>query len=337
MIKTITYLCLLLVLIAGCSEDKKEPLTDYSLTEDLNVFKYKFFNLDGIDLSEEFIDIYNGKVISFSDGGKLEYLGDGGLSIIGNEAYDYWGALWNNTYNKLRFSEYRPDDSKFLYMSGVRGNKIWVGKFDESKKEQVDEWYCNKEISNGRIKYDVGYGKEESIEVKSAEIKEVAEEYFLLRIVRPDNMKSIDLALMKSNLYGHCFESIYHIQKWFNKSYLIGTSEFSNIYDDEGEWIIKYGKMLRSYNSNIPVSYAKYLSCNRTYIMLDDITEGSNIWITPTPFAYNYPDGTKMRYELIEKTSNQIWKLLCTALKIDSTEDKIVFTINMENGDIVVL
>ncbi len=23
-----------------------------------------------------------------------------------------------------------------------RGNKIWVGKFDESKKEQVDEWYC---------------------------------------------------------------------------------------------------------------------------------------------------------------------------------------------------
>lgn len=337
MIKTITYLCVLLVLITGCGDNEKVPLTDYSNTYDVSIFNYKFFNLDGIDLNSDFVDLYNGKVFQFSDGGKLEYLGSGKFNILGVEAYNFWESINDDAYNNTQYSQYRPEDSKFLYMSGVRGNKIWVGKFDESKKEQVDEWYCNKEISNGRIKYDVGYGKEESIEVKSAEIKEVAEEYFLFRIVRPDNMIKVELALMKSNLHGHCFESIYHIQKWFNKSYLISTFDFSNVYDEDGNYIIKYGKSINSYNSNIPVSYAKYLSCNRTYITLDDITEGNNIWRVTPPFAYNYPDETKMTYEIISKTSNQIWKMLCTALKIDGTEDKIVFTINMENGDIVVL
>lgn len=330
MVKTFTYLCVLLVLITGCSEDEK-VLLNYEDTYDVSIFNYKFFNLDGIDLSKEFVDIYNGKTISFSDGGKLEYLGHGKISIMGDEAHNYWSSLWQSTYYKLDFFEYRPDDSKFLYMSGIRGNKIWVGKFDESKKEQVDEWYCKDEIENHIIKYDMGYGKEGSLTAQGVHVRKVSDDYFLLDI------NLIDMVLMKDNLCGYYFKSIYHVQKWFNDSYLISTDDFSNIYDNEGKGVIKYGKKVRStYNSNIPVSYTTYLSCDRTYIMLDDLTKGDYIWYENTPFGDLYPDATKMTYEVIDRSTN-VWKLLCTALKVDGDEDKIIFTVNLENGDMVVL
>lgn len=332
MIKTITYLCVLLVLITGCSDDEKVPLTDYSNTYayDVSILNYKFFNLEGIDLNSDFIDLYNGKVFQFSDGGRLEYLGSGKFNILGEEAYSFWESINDDAYSNTQYGQYRPD-AKFLYMSGVRNNKIWIGKFDETNREQVDEWYCKDEIKNGIIKYDVGYGKEKSCKVKAVSVSEICDDYFQLDI-RGDDF--VNMLLLRDNLCGLYFESINNLMRWYNNSLLVCMPNYSNVYDTKGNEIIKYGKYIYAYYSIIPVTYSQFLRCTDTYIRLDDLTKDSDIWTVSVPRSY--PNGTKINYEVINTSAN-IWKLLCTALKIDGSEDKIVFTVNLENGDIVVL
>lgn len=270
--------------ILGCTtnnshndnEGNEEPETEYyTIHKHLNLFEYKFEDVLGFELGEEFEKLYAEGTLDFGEGCTLTLQsGDLALKLPSNldqstetkilsdfdkfagNAYEWERGTIGTIKDLSYFST--PQVADRLLIGGVKFNKLWFGLFDLTTKEQINEW-IDSEIFDRNVTINLGYGKTEEYIIGNHLIADYVDNIYYfnddeicalivpygnkLAFMYNGQLKSVDINVEKEKKEG------YMITDWYDSSVLITLSDSRSllgenpvhyIYKNNGEFVAKF-------------------------------------------------------------------------------------------------
>lgn len=255
--------------------------------------------------------------------------------------------------------EYNEDTT---LLTGIRNEKVWIGLFEEKSKKQLTEW-SGSETINRTIKVDLGYGEQKEFEVTEFRLNElykttwgfVSALSYIHRegnnLLTSNDVVDKDIVLVNGNKL-----TIYHtngscglISNWFQNSIICQLPRNNYIVlSPEGKEITTLKEVPddKWYINLIPVSYTEDIGLIRagmhpqneelgqyTRIRKRDHAVAKNIWSTDIPSLKNLEGDAHINTTVLEQ-NNPIWKFQIDITNRNGSKQQIVFTINVETGEL---
>lgn len=338
----------------GCSnnarnENEQEPASEcLYFTEHLELFKYKFQDITGFELGEEFEKLYEEGYINFGEGCTLTLMsGDLTLKIpndleeeVTEEILskfkefagekDSWERGTIGTIKDLDYFSTPPVENRLL-IGGVKFGKIWFGLFDKTTKELINEW-TDYEVLNREVTINLGYGKTQKYIIDNHLIADYPDNIHynndgeMCALISPyavkavfmhgGTLKSVDVNATKDKKEG-C-----RISGWYEGSVLITLSDNRRlgcgnvtyyIYKTNGEFVAKFSE---DTSVSVPV-YEKWIFHNVYNIHPCDYDEA--IEITPDAIKKYTIDSESNRARITWETTIGNFKELSGPLVLSSS------------------
>ena len=266
-----------------------------------------------------------------------------------NRSYeDFWGYHVKDT-TGLELSQAKLV-GEIDYLLGLRGGKLWIGKFNWETKEQLQEWNST-EVFNTRRTIDFGYGeiKEYKFDLHSASLQvEILDEQSVailaqigqgeellsdLYVASGDNIQSYIMEIPKNKLVRD-----YLLVTWNNGyattlNYYINNSEIlHSFYSMENKILFKsscYIDLLSCtpLNQEEVINYQQVKRPSRI-----NFRTGETIWETNITLD-DIPLDTRLKAELTT-TENNTWIYTINITYHSGEKDTKQFKINIDNGEI---
>lgn len=232
-----------------------------------------------------------------------------------------------------------------VFISGLKNNHLWLGSFEYGgSKKKLYEW-IDAETINKKQKLYIGYGEHKEFTITSVqvgELKEVDDVGFIARLhffySAENDIRSKIITIFKSpskakkiySDYWVSFNEKYKpIQQWYKQSFFIDNCCYSHAGDT------LYTVKAMPDENVLPISYEEGLKLEKNSIQRYSYKEAKSVWGTNIAPPFEVSSDAKRTYTLIDRTTN-IWKYKVDVTFYDGTKKDFTFTINIENGEIVV-
>lgn len=245
------------------------------------------------------------------------------------------------------------EDTAFL--TGIKNEKMWIGMFDNHTKEQLKEWNGTETIER-TIKIDKGYGEYEILDVsyftcdlKSTEWGFVAIPKYAHRVLSgaiSDSGKfeiGKDILLLNGNeiiVYPLNYPAIAN-PYWFQGSIfvlnMIEDCTYSIILSPDGKKIAEWkGNFVNGDFNPVPISYTEGIFIAREsdfFIIRHNYQTGKDVWKTSIPSLKGVEDNARINSTILEQ-SNPIWKYQIDITNYDGSKKQVIFTVDVETGEV---
>ena len=244
------------------------------------------------------------------------------------------------------------EDTAFL--TGIKNEKMWIGMFDNHTKEQLKEWNGTKTVER-TIKIDKGYGETELFNVTAFDFRSdiyktnwgfTAALSYLHRentLLTSSDIVSKDIFLLNGN------EIIVHPLNypaianpyWFQGSIfvlnMIENCTYSIILSPDGKKIAEWkGNFVNGDFNPVPISYTEEIFIDREsdyFIIRYNYQTGKDVWKTSIPSLKGVEDNARINSTILEQ-SNPIWKYQIDITNYDGSKKQVIFTVDVETGEV---
>ena len=244
------------------------------------------------------------------------------------------------------------EDTAFL--TGIKNEKMWIGMFDNHTKEQLKEWNGTKTVER-TIKIDKGYGETELFNVTAFDFRSdiyktnwgfTAALSYLHRentLLTSSDIVSKDIFLLNGNeiiVYPLNYPAIAN-PYWFQGSIfvlnMIENCTYSIILSPDGKKIAEWkGNFVNGDFNPVPISYTEGIFIDREsdyFIIRYNYQTGKDVWKTSIPSLKGVEDNARINSTILEQ-SNPIWKYQIDITNYDGSKKQVIFTIDVETGEV---
>lgn len=244
------------------------------------------------------------------------------------------------------------EDTAFL--TGIKNEKMWIGMFDNHTKEQLKEWNGTKTVER-TIKIDKGYGETELFNVTAFDFRSdiyktnwgfTAALSYLHRentLLTSSDIVSKDIFLLNGNeiiVYPLNYPAIAN-PYWFQGSILllnmIENCTYSIILSPDGKKIAEWkGNFVNGDFNPVPISYTEEIFIDREsdyFIIRYNYQTGKDVWKTSIPSLKGVEDNARINSTILEQ-SNPIWKYQIDITNYDGSKKQVIFTVDVETGEV---
>ena len=243
------------------------------------------------------------------------------------------------------------DDTTFLF--GIKNERMWIGMFDNHTKEQLKEWNGTETIER-TIKIDKGYGEYEFHNVVAifadfyktnwgfvGELKHLLNKRTFTWDSRDEFKKNI--LLLNGNeiiVYPLNYPAIAN-PYWFQGSIfvlnMIENCTYSIILSPDGKKIAELkGNFANGDFNPVPISYTEGIFIAREsdyFIIRHNYQTGKDVWKTSIPSLKGVEDNARINSTILEQ-SNPIWKYQIDITNYDGSKKQVIFTVDVETGEV---
>lgn len=244
------------------------------------------------------------------------------------------------------------EDTAFL--TGIKNEKMWIGMFDNHTKEQLKEWNGTKTVER-TIKIDKGYGETELFNVTAFDFRSdiyktnwgfTAALSYLHRentLLTSSDIVSKDIFLLNGNeiiVYPLNYPAIAN-PYWFQGSIfvlnMIENCTYSIILSPDGKKIAEWkGNFANGDFNPVPISYTEGIFIDREsdyFIIRYNYQTGKDVWKTSIPSLKGVEDNARINSTILEQ-SNPIWKYQIDITNYDGSKKQVIFTVDVETGEV---
>mgnify|MGYP000964960274 FL=1 len=244
------------------------------------------------------------------------------------------------------------EDTAFL--TGIKNEKMWIGMFDNHTKEQLKEWNGTKTVER-TIKIDKGYGETELFNVTAFDFRSdiyktnwgfTAALSYLHRentLLTSSDIVSKDIFLLNGNeiiVYPLNYPAIAN-PYWFQGSIfvlnMIENCTYSIILSPDGKKIAEWkGNFVNGDFNPVPISYTEGIFIDREsdyFIIRYNYQTGKDVWKTSIPSLKDVEDNARINSTILEQ-SNPIWKYQIDITNYDGSKKQVIFTVDVETGEV---
>ena len=244
------------------------------------------------------------------------------------------------------------EDTAFL--TGIKNEKMWIGMFDNHTKEQLKEWNGTKTVER-TIKIDKGYGETELFNVTAFDFRSdiyktnwgfTAALSYLHRentLLTSSDIVSKDIFLLNGNeiiVYPLNYPAIAN-PYWFQGSIfvlnMIENCTYSIILSPDGKKIAEWkGNFVNGDFNPVPISYTEGIFIDREsdyFIIRHNYQTGKDVWKTSIPSLKGVEDNARINSTILEQ-SNSIWKYQIDITNYDGSKKQVIFTVDVETGEV---
>lgn len=244
------------------------------------------------------------------------------------------------------------EDTAFL--TGIKNEKMWIGMFDNHTKEQLKEWNGTKTVER-TIKIDKGYGETELFNVTAFDFRSdiyktnwgftAALSYFHREntLLTSSDIVSKDIFLLNGNeiiVYPLNYPAIAN-PYWFQGSIfvlnMIENCTYSIILSPDGKKIAEWkGNFVNGDFNPVPISYTEGIFIDREsdyFIIRYNYQTGKDVWKTSIPSLKGVEDNARINSTILEQ-SNPIWKYQIDITNYDGSKKQVIFTVDVETGEV---
>ena len=244
------------------------------------------------------------------------------------------------------------EDTAFL--TGIKNEKMWIGMFDNHTKEQLKEWNGTKTVER-TIKIDKGYGETELFNVTAFDFRSdiyktnwgfTAALSYLHRentLLTSSDIVSKDIFLLNGNeiiVYPLNYPAIAN-PYWFQGSIfvlnMIENCTYSIILSPDGKKIAEWkGNFANGDFNPVPISYTEGIFIAREsdyFIIRYNYQTGKDVWKTSIPSLKGVEDNARINSTILEQ-SNPIWKYQIDITNYDGSKKQVIFTVDVETGEV---
>ena len=244
------------------------------------------------------------------------------------------------------------EDTAFL--TGIKNEKMWIGMFDNHTKEQLKEWNGTKTVER-TIKIDKGYGETELFNVTAFDFRSdiyktnwgfTAALSYLHRentLLTSSDIVSKDIFLLNGNeiiVYPLNYPAIAN-PYWFQGSIfvlnMIENCTYSIILSPDGKKIAEWkGNFANGEFNPVPISYTEGIFIDREsdyFIIRYNYQTGKDVWKTSIPSLKGVEDNARINSTILEQ-SNPIWKYQIDITNYDGSKKQVIFTVDVETGEV---
>ena len=244
------------------------------------------------------------------------------------------------------------DDTTFLF--GIKNERMWIGMFDNHTKEQLKEWNGTKTVER-TIKIDKGYGETELFNVTAFDFRSdiyktnwgfTAALSYLHRentLLTSSDIVSKDIFLLNGNeiiVYPLNYPAIAN-PYWFQGSIfvlnMIENCTYSIILSPDGKKIAEWkGNFVNGDFNPVPISYTEGIFIDREsdyFIIRYNYQTGKDVWKTSIPSLKGVEDNARINSTILEQ-SNPIWKYQIDITNYDGSKKQVIFTVDVETGEV---
>lgn len=244
------------------------------------------------------------------------------------------------------------EDTAFL--TGIKNEKMWIGMFDNHTKEQLKEWNGTKTVER-TIKIDKGYGETELFNVTAFDFRSdiyktnwgfTAALSYLHRektLLTSSDIVSKDIFLLNGNeiiVYPLNYPAIAN-PYWFQGSIfvlnMIENCTYSIILSPDGKKIAEWkGNFANGDFNPVPISYTEGIFIAREsdyFIIRHNYQTGKDVWKTSIPSLKGVEDNARINSTILEQ-SNPIWKYQIDITNYDGSKKQVIFTVDVETGEV---
>ena len=244
------------------------------------------------------------------------------------------------------------EDTAFL--TGIKNEKMWIGMFDNHTKEQLKEWNGTKTVER-TIKIDKGYGETELFNVTAFDFRSdiyktnwgfTAALSYLHRentLLTSSDIVSKDIFLLNGNeiiVYPLNYPAIAN-PYWFQGSIfvlnMIENCTYSIILSPDGKKIAEWkGNFVNGDFNPVPISYTEGIFIAREsdfFIIRHTYQTGKDVWKTSIPSLKGVEDNARINSTILEQ-SNPIWKYQIDITNYDGSKKQVIFTVDVETGEV---
>lgn len=244
------------------------------------------------------------------------------------------------------------EDTAFL--TGIKNEKMWIGMFDNHTKEQLKEWNGTKTVER-TIKIDKGYGETELFNVTAFDFRSdiyktnwgfTAALSYLHRentLLTSSDIVSKDIFLLNGNeiiVYPLNYPAIAN-PYWFQGSIfvlnMIENCTYSIILSPDGKKIAEWkGNFVNGDFNPVPISYTEGIFIDREsdyFIIRYNYQTGKDVWKTSIPSLKGVEDNARINSTILEQ-SNPIWKYQIDITNYDGSKKQVIFTVDVETGEV---
>lgn len=244
------------------------------------------------------------------------------------------------------------EDTAFL--TGIKNEKMWIGMFDNHTKEQLKEWNGTKTVER-TIKIDKGYGETELFNVTAFDFRSdiyktnwgfTAALSYLHRentLLTSSDIVSKDIFLLNGNeiiVYPLNYPAIAN-PYWFQGNIfvlnMIENCTYSIILSPDGKKIAEWkGNFVNGDFNPVPISYTEGIFIDREsdyFIIRYNYQTGKDVWKTSIPSLKGVEDNARINSTILEQ-SNPIWKYQIDITNYDGSKKQVIFTVDVETGEV---
>ena len=244
------------------------------------------------------------------------------------------------------------EDTAFL--TGIKNEKMWIGMFDNHTKEQLKEWNGTKTVER-TIKIDKGYGETELFNVTAFDFRSdiyktnwgfTAALSYLHRentLLTSSDIVSKDIFLLNGNeiiVYPLNYPAIanpYWFQVIIFVLNMIENCTYSIILSPDGKKIAEWkGNFVNGDFNPVPISYTEGIFIDREsdyFIIRYNYQTGKDVWKTSIPSLKGVEDNARINSTILEQ-SNPIWKYQIDITNYDGSKKQVIFTVDVETGEV---
>ena len=241
-----------------------------------------------------------------------------------------------------------------VFLTGIKNEKMWIGMFNNHTKEQLKEWNGTKTVER-TIKIDKGYGETELFNVTAFDFRSdiyktnwgfTAALSYLHRentLLTSSDIVSKDIFLLNGNeiiVYPLNYPAIAN-PYWFQGSIfvlnMIENCTYSIILSPDGKKIAEWkGNFVNGDFNPVPISYTEGIFIDREsdyFIIRYNYQTGKDVWKTSIPSLKGVEDNARINSTILEQ-SNPIWKYQIDITNYDGSKKQVIFTVDVETGEV---
>lgn len=234
-------------------------------------------------------------------------------------------------------------ETNITYLIGLRNQKLWVGKFSVTTKEQLHEWISKEDFIIKRT-VNLGYGdiKKYDFDLKQSGIQIVIQSDDKIAILAGmRGYKDLYFAYQNNIKIYNNEDEIDFLGEWDDGfvSWIADLSKPSTFYSPQGDLL--YKRVLLFENSDHPINLWRCFSINAEEAIYDlgldnfsriNLKTGETIWETHI-LLDNIPNDAKLSYEITSK-KNSFWTYSVNITYYSGEKETRQFKINIDNGEI---
>ena len=237
------------------------------------------------------------------------------------------------------------------YLVGLRDKKLWIGKFDNDTKEQLEEWNSPKVFNTSRT-IDFGYGeiKEYKFDLHSASLQIATLDEqgvaILAQIGQGEELLSDLYVTCGDNIQSYIMETPdflvrnYSLVTWnngyaitFNYNITRNSEELHFFYSMEDKTLFKTSGYI-DLLSCTPLNQEEVIAYNQVKkISRINFRTGETIWETDITLN-DIPSDAKLSPQITPKENN-FWTYIIDITFYSGEKDTRQFKIDIDNGEII--
>ena len=257
----------------------------------------------------------------------------------------------------------------FIYLTGTRKGKLWIGRFDWETKAQLYEFVDTEDFKT-EIQYHIGYGEYINVVIDGIQLLRFMEggDYMIIKLWYDTRASNPAAGVVLGFLYfiNDKSDNRYfsytndsnggtNLHKWYNDSYL-------DIIDQDSGYLIsclnQYGEIIFKGRANFlsidsyPIDYDIFIS-SRTVLEFNIETNKNEWCIQLDSRSFTYPMATteynwacnlflfndydsKYSYDVVNKSHN-IWTFQIDITDYSGYKHSHIAEINIETGELISL